>query len=344
MRTARIGRGAVASLLALLLLAACTGSEDASETPSPSEDARVRGFVLNRAGFGGTFELVELPSAEVTPLRLPDFGRTVMGFFDEDGTVIALLEGPDGVALYRLAPDADPVALGDPLPAGDTMSHGGGSVLVTACTIPPAAHVLDLGVADPRWRPVEAGCGAALSPDGRTAAWSPDGAAIVEAPVDGSAPPSRVAEVDAMPVPEAAAPEAAFALPIAWQDEGRAVLVASGGWQGVVLGEDPSTLTPLGDRGAGPLQVFLDWQPGAPVLAVGSSTSLGGTVRLVDDAGSRAVAIFGEPATGTAWSPRGDALLAASNGVWAVVTPEGEWLWSRIVGRGQEPLDWWIPG
>jgi hypothetical protein len=24
-----------------------------------------------------------------------------------------------------------------------------------------------------------------------------------------------------------------------------------------------------------------------------------------------------------------------------VVTPEGEWIWSRIVGRGEEPLDWW---
>lgn len=344
MRAAGVGRRTAASLLAMLLLAACTGGDDASVAPTPREDPRVGGVVLNRAGFGGTFELVELPSAEVTPLRLPNFGRTVMGFFDEDGTVIALLENPEGVALYRLAPDADPVALGAPLPGGDTMSHGGGSVLVTSCTVPPAAHVLDLRAADPRWRPVEAGCGAALSPDGRAAAWSPDGARLVEAPVDGSAPPSRVAQVDAMPVPEAAAAEAAFGLPIAWQDEGRAVLLASGGWQGVVLDEDPSTLTPLGDRGAGPLQVFLDWQPGAPVLAVGSSTSLGGTVRLIDDSGSRAVAIFREPATGTAWSPRGDALLAASNGVWAVVTPEGRWLWSRIVGRGQEPLDWWMPG
>jgi hypothetical protein len=323
-----------------VVLASCTGSEAPPEVSSAPPDPRVTGTLLVRSGFGGTFQLVELPDGDVTPLRMPDYFRTLSGFFDDDGSVIALLQLRDGVRLYRLSADDPPVALGPPLRGGDTMSHAGRSVLVAACGTPPFQRVLDLD-APSAWREVDAGCGAALSPDATSMVWSPDGTTLVQAPVDGSSVPMELADVAELQIPRGYERAPGFAPPIAWSDQGRATaLTTLDGWQGVAVG-DPPLAVPLGDRGAGPLQVYLDWQPGGSLRAVGSSTTLGGAVRVLGDGEPRVIALFGEPATGTVWSPDGSVVLAASNGAWAVVTPEGEWIWSRIVGRGEEPLDWW---
>jgi hypothetical protein len=336
----RLARSLAVAAAVAMLLASCTGGSTPSETASSAPDPRVRGTLLVRTGFGGAFAQVELPEGRETLLPMPDFLRTVSGFFDDDGSVVALLEVSQGARLYRLAVDEEPVALGPPLPAGDTLSHGGGSALVTGCGTPPFARVLDLS--EPTtWRTVDAGCGAALSADARSAVWSPDGETLVEAPIDGSSAPVIIADVADLSVPAGVSPAPAFAPPIALAEQGRAVaLTTLDGWQGVAVDTDPPAASPLGDRGAGPLQVYLDWQPDGPLLAVASSTTLGGIVRLVDDGEPRVIAMFREPANGTVWGPDGTALLAASNGVWAVVDLDGAWLWSRIVGRGQEPLDW----
>ncbi len=335
-----VRRPAALALAFALVLASCTGEGAPPEVVGAPTDPRVSGTLLVRSGFGGTFQLVELPDGDVTPLQMPQFFRTIAGFFDDDGSVIALLQLPDGVRLYRLSADDPPVALGPPLRGGDTMSHAGRSVLVAACGTPPFEQVLDLD-APATWREVDAGCGAALSPDAASMVWSPDGTTLVQAPVDGSSPPVEVGDVADLSIPRGYERDPGFAPPIAWSDRGRATaLTTLDGWQGVAI-DDPPRAVPLGDRGAGPLQVYLDWQPGGSLLAVGSSTTLGGTVRVLDDGRSRVIALFGEPATGTVWSPDGSVVLAASNGAWAVVTPEGDWIWSRIVGRGEEPLDWW---
>lgn len=337
MRRPRALAGAV---VVAVLLASCTGASTPSENATTAPDPRVRGTLLVRAGFGGTFELVELPEGRETSLPMPNYVRTVSAYFDDDGSVVALLEVPEGARLYRLAADEEPLALGPPLPAGDTLSHGGGSVLVTGCGTRPFARVLDLS--EPTaWRTVDAGCGAALSPDARSAVWSPDGETLVEGPIDGSTAPETVADVADLALPAGVEPAPTFASPIALVEQGRAVaLTTLDGWQGVSVDTDPPTASPLGDRGAGPLQVYLDWQPEGELLAVASSTTLGGIVRLLDGGEPRVVAMFREPANGTVWSPDGTVLLAASNGVWAVVDLDGTWLWSRIVGRGQEPMDW----
>lgn len=340
------GRGPSVVLAALtLLLASCTGTGEAPSAAPVAPDPRVDGEVLLRTGFGNALAIVELPDVAPVPLRMPDYERMLTGFFDPDGNVVAVVAMPGGeVGLYRVAREAEPVPIGPALPYADTFSAAGGSVLATGCGVEPFARVLVLDTPD-RWRTVDAGCGATLSPDAAWAAWSPDETEVVRAPVGGGRAPLPVLEIGDLPVPAALEGEAGFVGPLAWGDGGeQAVLVAGGGWQGAAVTGSAPTLDPLGDHGAGPAYAILDWQPGGSLLAVASTTAVGGVVRVFEAAGgSRVVAMFGMPVTGAVWSPDGRALLATSNSTWAVVAPDGTWLWSRLVDRGQEPLDWWAP-
>jgi hypothetical protein len=338
------GRSLVLAIL-MLVLVSCTGAGEAPSATPVALDPRVDGEVLLRAGFGNALAIVELPDVTPVPLRMPNYERMLGGFFDPEGNVVAVVAEPGGrVGLYRVARDAAPVPIGPTLPYADAYSAAGGSVLATGCGSEPFARVLDLDAPD-RWHPVEAGCGATLSPDAAWVAWSPDGVQVLRAPVGGGRAPLQVFEIGDLPVPATLEEEARFVGPVAWGDAGeQAVLVAGDGWQGAAVTDPVPTVDPLGDHGAGPPFAILDWQPAGSLLAVASSTTVGGVVRLLEPAGgSRVAAMFGAPATGALWSPDGRALLATSNSTWAVVAPDGTWLWSRLVDRGQEPLDWWAP-
>jgi hypothetical protein len=93
-------------------------------------------------------------------------------------------------------------------------------------------------------------------------------------------------------------------------------------------------VTRLGNRGAG-IGASLEWQPSGELLAAGSWSNLEALVWVLSPRGdSRIVAMDADPIAGLVWSPSGEALLAASQARWTFVTPQGQWLRSMPVPRG----------
>jgi hypothetical protein len=339
----RRARGAA---LALLLLAACESREPAPAGAPRGEDPRVRGSVLVANGFFlGGLSVVELPDGEPQPVPMPRARPVQAGWFMDDGSVVAVLdEGGGGVRVYRSGVGERPLAVGAVLDGVFTFSFAGGAVLAADCSSArPSAYVLEVA-AGADWRRIEATCGAALAPDAGSVAWSPDGRTVVEADVAGG-PARTTLDLDALDdVPASLRGDLEVGGELRWGEAGLAIPIGTSERQAVAIVRDGGEVhvAPLGHQGAGLAPSFA-WQPGAHLLAVASWTNLEGALRIVDAAAAqeRVVGLQGDPFATIVWSPDGDVLLAASDTWWRFVTPDGTWIRSIPVGRGNSlPLAW----
>jgi hypothetical protein len=302
--------------------------------------------VLVFTGFRGGLATVELPDGDPRPLALPEGPSYVLaGYFLNDGSVVAVVErGFERVGAFRLGPDERPVALGGPLRGTFTFSFAGGVLLAARCDARPAAYLLDV-TSTAGWERVEGACGATLSPDGDTLVWTPDGRTVLRAATDGRADPETILDVTQIAgLPPGVAEEPEIIGELRWSRDGLAIPLGSSERQAAaVVGlEGDVDVTPLGERGAG-IGSILAWQPEGELLAAGSWSNLEAVVRVfpVGSEDARVVAILPEQVAGLVWSPNGDVLLAASQSNWTFVTPEGAWVRSIPVRRGDSlPLAW----
>lgn len=268
----------------------------------------------------------------------------VFGSFLEDGSILAVVqEDIDLDRAYRLA-DGAPEPLGPPLRDrfGLTFSVEGDTLLAASCGERPVGFVLDLA-APTEWRRVAASCGASLSPDAAAMAWSPDGRTLVRSPVDGGEP-DPILELGSIEGLSASMGGDLTIGVVGWGSPGVAVTAYGGDRQAAIVAAEGSApyVAPLG--GTGPVaRAFLSWQPGGDLLAVMMWNNLEGIVRVLDPrtGESRIVAMVQEPPRGMVWSPSGDVVLAGTDLRWVYVAPDGEWLRSVPVARGDSlQLDW----
>lgn len=308
-------------------------------------DPRLRGTVLVSTNFRGGLATVELPDGTPQEIELPGTFRVVFGSFLEDGSILAVVETQPGDRVYRLA-DGPPEPLGPPLRDrfGLTFSVVGDTLLAAGCGERPVGHVLDLN-APTEWRPVQASCGASLSPDAGSMVWSPDGRTLVRSSVGGDGAPEPVLELGEIEgLAETMGSGITIGNEFGWGDPGLAATAFSGDRQAaIVVREDlPPFVAPLG--GTGPVaRAFLSWQPGGTLLAVMMWNNLEGILRIVDPDGedARIVAMLQEPPRELVWSPDGEAILAGTDLRWVFVAADGTWLRSIPVARGDSlPLDW----
>lgn len=285
---------------------------------------------------------IELPDGDPQPVPLPGPFPVVAGYFLSDGSVLAVLErGPDGVRAYRSSPGGRPVALGPPLRGPFTFSLGGDLLLAADCGSRPSAFVLD--VASPsRWRRVEGACGAVLSPDGASIAWPSDGHTLFEGTVSATTGPHEVLDVARVRgLPPSMGDGVTIGGDLEWGEPGLAIAVETDQRQAaIVVGAGGRVdVAPLGKSAAG-LRSGFAWQPEGGLLAIASWSNLEGIVRLFapGEAKTRVVALLSDPLAGLAWSPNGDLLLAATDSWWTFVAPDGTWIGSIPMPRGD-----WLP-
>ncbi|MGZ8565982.1 MAG: hypothetical protein ACXWXS_02910 [Actinomycetota bacterium] len=302
------------------------------------------GSVLIATSFMSGLAIVELPDGPPQELRLPRAVRVLTGFFEPDGSVVAVIEQPVGrVRIYRASVDARPSPLGPALGGYFTFSLAGRTLLAAGCGARPVGYLLDLDTPD-GWREVDAGCGASLSADAGSLAWSRDGVTLLERPVDGKGEERILDLAKVEELPAGIDRSARIDGSPAWGPDAMALAVTTEEHSAVVVAasDQEPVIGPLGRR-APASAVLLAWQPDGTELAVASSSTLEGVVRLfgVTAGASPVVAVFSSPPVGLVWSPNGDALLAASEVRWTFMSPEGDWLWSLPVLRGDaQPLAW----
>lgn len=326
-----------------MLAASCTGGGSGDRGATDRPDHRLRGTILVSTDFRSGLATVELPDGTPQEIELPLTFRVVFGSFLDDGSILAVVqEDLDLDRAYRIS-DGAPEALGPPLRDrfGLTFSVEGDTLLAASCGDRPIGFVLDLA-APTVWRRVDASCGASLSPGAEAMAWSPDGRTLVRSPVDGGEPEPvlELGEIEGLSAMGGDLTIGGFG----WGPGGIAITAYGGDRQAAIVAPEGSTpfVAPLG--GTGPVaRSFLSWQPEGDLLAVMMWNNLEGIVRILDPRTeqSRIIAMVQEPPRGMVWSPSGDVVLAGTDLRWVYVAPDGEWLRSVPVARGDSlPLDW----
>lgn len=330
-------------LLVMLVAFACTGERRTAPTDAGA-DVRLSGSVLARMQAGTTLVIIDPDDGSERPVRMP--AGTVLAHrasFAPDGSIVAVVEAPYGrPGVYRLGIDQDPRPLGPPLHGTFTFDIEANSVLAAGCDRPGIGFVLDLE-APSTWRRVDAACGAALSPDGRSVATPVDGNSVRVVAIDGTAAPATVLSLDEL-ARGSLSDGARITGQIAWDDQGMAFTVGSADVESlvVVLDAGTATIEPLGAH-AEWIETMLVWQPGGSLLAAAGATRLEGLVRIADPRSGdvRVVAILREPPSGIAWAPDGRVLLASTLGRWTFLGPDGAWLRVLPYSRGRAmPMDW----
>lgn len=338
------------------LVAACVPGA-APRAPGPSAPPpALTGRVL-----AGNDRLVayRLPSFEATRFELPRFreppsGNVLSASWGADGRHAYVLVQVDEERsqLFRVGPHEDPGALGRRLPATYTVGRRGGLVLAWTCGRRASpVLVLELAEPAPRWREVARGCPAALSPDGRSVAYSPDGRTLWRVGSDGQGRPRELLDLSRWrrELRSAGMRDAGLWSPfadMAWGDPGIAVTLADHGRHAVLvlLDDGGVRLVPLGR--AQPTS-GLAWQPDGALLAwseLGPGEA-GGSLPAYDPGSGAPRQLAAGTMDGVVWSPDGGlvvALRATEGGSqWAFVDVDGDLV--RTAPIAVPPRDW-IPG
>jgi len=334
------------------LVAACVPNPS-PRPPGPSaQPPAFTGRIL-----AGNDQLVEyrLPSLEATRFQLPRFhgppsGNVLSAFWGADERhAYALVQiDEDHSQLFLVGPHEDPRTLGPRLPATYTARGGGGLVLAWTCgrrAYPILA--LDPTEPAPRWREVARGCPAALSPDARFVAYSPDGRTIWQVAIDAGDRPRELLDLSRWrrQLRSAGMRDAELWSPfadIAWGDPGIAVTLADHGRYAILLRLEGggAQLIPLGR--AQPAS-GLAWQPNGALLAWSElAPEEAGSLRVYDPASREPRQLAAGTIDGVIWSPDGSlvAALRATDGTsqWVFLDVDGD-----LVGTAQidaSPRDW----
>jgi catechol 2,3-dioxygenase-like lactoylglutathione lyase family enzyme len=336
---------------ALLVVGACTGTTPTpTQTPSPNEligEMRSLGIDGTRTSLT-TFDLASGATRIVRssiPAEVANLGAVAA---TPDAGWLVGAEKHEA-HLYRVVGDGSPKVIGPGLPlhgsTEPTVAIASGAAAVATCQ-----GVFGLAFASPtRWLRLGSGCWVALSDDGRSLAYSPDGHHLVIRPFAGHRASSS------LDLNEELAPQLGLRDPKlelvgrpAWGPAGLAFALQAKG-QIAVFVRDPSghmirvLQEDLANRFGEPL---LAWQPHGTILAIGDDVGRAGPIlRIVDiaDGSHRAIGSDVIGFAGLAWSPKGDALsILTAGSALIVMTPDGTWLlrretdWRRLLSWSGE--------
>jgi catechol 2,3-dioxygenase-like lactoylglutathione lyase family enzyme len=231
-----------------------------------------------------------------------------------------------------------------------------GSTEPTVAIAPGAAAVATcrgvFGLAFPsstRWARLGSGCWVALSDDGRSLAYSPDGHRLVIRPFVGAHATSSIdLNTELAPLLGFRDPNLELVGQPAWGPQGLAFALQTKDQIAVVV-RDPSgrmievLQENLANRFGEPL---LAWQPNGTILAIGDDVGHAGPILRLFDTADRSHGAIGSDVigfAGLAWSPSGDALSVLTAGsALIVMTPDGTWLlrretdWRRLLSWSGE--------
>jgi hypothetical protein len=334
-----------ALLCALALLgAACTaGGKD--RTHRKAHVRPLSGWMLASGEvFGQGLTATRLPDGDPVRLGLPNDAGVVDAVWARPGRVaFAFVQsGPNGVRLKEVRVEGTPRAFGPVFRRPNALGAAGSVFLATSCAGGAGtASIIDVA-AGSTWRTVAPSCVAALSPDGRSVAYSPDGRRILEVALSGGKPSEAFDLARALGTrhPSARIRE------IAWGPQGLGMVAAAGDFSSVVVhteagdhvAEIPGTPAFLGN---------LRWQPNGSLLAFVSIsqnvvTTQGSVLRAMDAASGqlRVLAADARGLAGTTWSPDGTLLATlGSRGAWLFVTPQGHRV-RQVNVSNEVPFDW----
>jgi hypothetical protein len=338
---------AMALPVALTLLAACSSSggdelpiEHLSPPPQP------KGWILSSG---------HVPGQGLLATRLPG-GRPKQMNLSIDTVVFDarwIDPGLTAFAFVQPGTDQNEVVLdriglgGRPAPVGGVFHHvsatsaADGAFLVATCHGHGAGETNVLGAGDTTWRRVADGCRAALSPDGRSVAFSDDGHTVQTVPVDGGTP-TRLLDVDQVDGVRQAGLRDPFVEDMAWGSAGLGMVLHRGKRFAVLVHTDH------GDRvgaiaGTPGFVGALRWQPSGPLLAIITFfQGQGSILRSIDARTGRVRVLATDPRGlgGTVWSPDGSLLATlGSRGAWVFVDGNGNRA-TEVPVDNEFPFDW----
>jgi hypothetical protein len=346
----------VACLATALALSACTGSASDHRTPAvsgvngtilasaESKGSPIVGFRLPSETVSSVAALGAIPSSTftVTHASAPDpAGGVDLLASDRHGVVSAFHVGSDG-STSRAGPT---LRIGSPSPyASLDVTHG--VAMVSDCR---AIRTLSLAHPDV-WTTVGTGCWAALSPDGTSLAFAPDGSTIEQRTLPRGRPQVLVDPRELARAFPTGSPTPSLLGPPAWGAAGLAFAVRSGTNVAILV------LTPSGKletvlheayasqatSNASPLP-RMAWQPGGELLAIADDMGPEGGVLRVFDARTRRLRAVGLDLLGFSqpvWSPDGRSLASLTSAkALLVLDVEGDWR-LRVATRWSDLLGW----
>jgi hypothetical protein len=304
---------------------------------------------------------LQYPLPDLTRLELPSQRRVpfppsgIVGdafastaFTDRDGTVYVFYQLNGALSrLYRFPRTGKPGPVGPPLRNAGEASRVAGVVLTSTC-FAHGGRVLVLDLKAPTaWRPIGAGCSAALSPDHKTVAFvrsGPDGLEIWQSAVDGSGQPHRLWSISSLPELRALGiRHPVSGGDLTWGPGGIAMRIFQSNAQAIVI-RRPSgqvRVIDLGQMTSDPPE-NVRWQPNGDLLAYVQSLTAGGAALRVFDAATAATRVlatdprgFGQPV----WSPDGRA-IAIPTFRDTVIIADLSGVWLARVTSGGFPVAW----
>jgi hypothetical protein len=303
------------------------------------------------------------PPSSIVEYRLPGAVATMMtspigeeaanrsafaGIPIDGGSAFVVADGGTARAYRIPAGGSDPAPIGPKLRIGSRIEPmlgiGPDAAVVSTCT---GVWVMPLSGSKP-WTRVGDGCWAALAPDARSVAYSPDGRFVELQPIGEDTGPSRLFDLaDLRPDLGGTSRPRLVGAP-AWAPQGLAFSVRAGDQLGIFVREPSGMIVEvLQERYSNTFRVpRLVWQPGGDALAISEDVGASrGVLRLFDPGTSelRVVALDAVGFAGLLWAPDGRT-IAALTGTSALllIDAEGHWL-SRVKTDWKGLLAWTEP-
>jgi hypothetical protein len=346
----KVPRSVVPLILSSVLVAGCTGAtQSALQTPAPAElTGSIRSLVATTDA--SSIATLDLRSGEVATAKAPIPVEAVnLGSIATwtDGTTAWLVAaGPAGVQTYeaRSGQPVRPVGpkLPIPKPSAPQLAIGSQGAVVATCAGVFARRFAASG----GWGRAGHGCWAALSDDGRSVAYSPDGRHLVLRSFDAqNAGATTTVDLERAlrPLLPGADSDLELVGTPAWGTAGLAFVCRASGQIGIFVRDASGRIVKvLQEADANPFrEPRLAWQPNGTSLAISDDVGPAGAILRIYDASDGRLRAVGSDVIGFAgllWSPDGDALaVLTSASALILLRADGTWLlrretdWKRLI-------------
>jgi hypothetical protein len=345
-----VPRSILPLIVSSVLVAGCTGvPQSAVQTPAPPElTGSIRSFVATTDA--SSIATLDLPNGEVAtdkapiPVEAVNLGSIAAWTDGEAAWLVAA--GPSDVQTYEARPGQPARPVGPKLPVLKTsapqLAIGSEGAVVATCAGVFVRRFTTTG----GWARAGRGCWAALSDDGRSMAYSPDGRHLVlrsfDAPNAGATTTVDL-ERALRPLLQGAASNLELVGTPAWGEAGLAFVCRAAGQIAIFVRDPSGTIVKvLQEADANPFrEPRLAWQPNGTSLAISDDVGPAGAILRIYDASDGSLRAVGSDVIGFAgllWSPDGDALaILTSASALIVLTADGTWLlrretdWKRLI-------------